>query len=163
MKRALLAFTAGLLFAVGLGVGGMTRPSKVLGFLDLAGAWDPSLLLVMVGGISVFGVAYWSFSRRKTSLFGDRLQVPPRGRIDRKLMVGAVLFGIGWGLAGFCPGPGLVGAAGGAPGAVTFIVAMLGGQILQAFMAQRGGVMTRFRKDHGVHDGLNHKEAQRAH
>lgn len=138
MKIILSAFTSGLIFAIGLGLAGMTRPTKVLGFLNLAGRWDPSLMLVMVGAISVFAITYRFMMRRKESLLGSPLHVPPRGSIDWKLLLGAAIFGVGWGLGGFCPGPAIVGAAGQAPDALLFVVAMIVGQFAHAWLTTRG-------------------------
>lgn len=129
MAQIIAAFFTGLLFALGLGVSGMTRPSKVLGFLDLAGSWDPSLLFVMVGGIAVFTLAYRFVLRRGRPILAEMLQIPTRSEIDRRLVVGAVIFGVGWGLAGFCPGPGVVSLGGGVPQAASFVVAMIAGQL----------------------------------
>ncbi|MEM6294024.1 MAG: YeeE/YedE family protein [Myxococcota bacterium] len=108
LRRDPLAFAAGLLFAAGLVLGGMTNPAKVLGFLDVTGAWDPSLAFVMGGAIAVFAPGYWLMARRSGSLLGDPLNLPTRSTIDARLLVGAALFGVGWGLAGYCPGPALV-------------------------------------------------------
>lgn len=140
MAQILAAFLSGLLFAVGLGVSGMTRPSKVLGFLDVFGAWDPSLLFVMVGGIAVFSLAYRFILRPGRPLFADRLQIPPRGAVDPRLVVGAVVFGVGWGLGGFCPGPGVVSLGGGMKEAVTFVIAMVAGQIAYVLFERYGAV-----------------------
>lgn len=112
VKRLAAAFVAGLLFAVGLAVSGMTDPAKVLGFLDVAGAWDPSLAFVMVGAIGVhFFAARWAKSV-KSPVLGGRFAIPAETAINRQLLVGAALFGVGWGMAGYCPGPALVGAVG---------------------------------------------------
>jgi uncharacterized membrane protein YedE/YeeE len=120
-------FGAGLFFGWGLLIAGMTDPSKVLGFLDLAGQWDPSLAFVMGGAIAV-GVIAFAVARRRTSSFlGGALHLPTRRDIDRRLIVGSLLFGVGWGLAGFCPGPGVVAMATGQPKAGVFVLAMLVG------------------------------------
>ena len=125
------AFLAGLLFAIGLGVGGMTQPGKVLAFLDVAGSWDPSLALVMAGAIGVHApIAYWARGR-STPLFASRFQVPTRRDLDAPLFGGAVLFGIGWGLAGYCPGPALVALTSGSTGVLIFVAAMLAGMGLE--------------------------------
>ncbi len=141
MKIIGSAFVSGLIFSVGLGIAGMTRPTKVLGFLDLAGAWDPSLMLVMVGGIGVFSIVYWLMARREASVLGAPLQVPPRGRIDWKLFAGAAIFGLGWGLGGYCPGPAIVGAAGLAPDALMFVIAMVCGQFAHTLWSNRKSVV----------------------
>ncbi len=123
---------AGLIFGWGLMLSGMTDPGKVLGFLDLAGPWDPSLALVMGGAVAV-GIAAFALARRRTRNFlGGALHLPTRGDVDRPLVVGALLFGAGWGLAGFCPGPALVTMASGEPKALLFVVAMLCGMALHA-------------------------------
>ncbi len=120
-------FIVGLLFGWGLLVSGMTDPGKVLGFLDLAGAWDPSLAFVMGGAIAV-GVLAFALARRRTrSFLGAPLQLPQASDIDRRLVTGGLLFGAGWGLAGFCPGPALVAMAAGGGQALLFVAAMLAG------------------------------------
>src|SRR5450631_2286631 len=101
-----VAFVAGLVFGLGLIVAGMTNPAKILGFLDVAGKWDPSLALVMAGAVAVGGVAL--ANRRTMSALGSPLQLPAGRTIDVRLVGGSLLFGIGWGLAGFCPGPAIV-------------------------------------------------------
>src|SRR5579872_4600369 len=106
--RILLCFVVGLIFGIGLCVSGMTHPGKVLGFLDLAGGWDPSLALVMAGALAVGFVGFSLAKRRPRDLFGAPLALPSSRSIDRPLIFGSVIFGIGWGLAGICPGPGLV-------------------------------------------------------
>jgi uncharacterized membrane protein YedE/YeeE len=125
--RTLLAFLAGLVFGLGLLLSGMADPAKVLGFLDLAGAWDPSLAFVMAGAIAA-GVLAFALARRRTrSLLGDAMQLPTKTGIDRRLIAGSLLFGAGWGLAGFCPGPALVALGMGESKAIVFVVAMLAG------------------------------------
>jgi uncharacterized protein len=122
---SLFAFVAGLLFGLGLIVSGMANPAKVLGFLDIAGKWDPSLVLVMAGAIAVGLVAY-AFARRRTvSVVGLPMQLPSTRTIDARLVGGSVLFGIGWGLAGFCPGPAIVALGAGYAKAAMFVAAML--------------------------------------
>lgn len=118
---------AGLVFGLGLIVSGMANPAKVLGFLDLAGRWDPSLALVMAGAIAV-GLFAFSVARRRTvSFLGAEMKLPTARDIDGRLMVGSVLFGMGWGVAGFCPGPALVALGMGQGKAVVFVAAMLVG------------------------------------
>jgi hypothetical protein len=134
---ALSAFAVGLLFGLGLIVSHMANPAKVLGFLDLAGSWDPSLALVMAGAVAVSAVAFAIARRRRLSLLGAPISLPTAVRIDRPLIIGATLFGIGWGLAGFCPGPALVTASSGQPKAGLFVVAMLVGMGLHAVVTRR--------------------------
>ena len=118
---------AGLVFGLGLIVSGMANPAKVLGFLDLAGRWDPSLALVMAGAIAVGFVAFAVARRRTLSFLGAEMKLPAARHIDRRLVVGGLLFGIGWGVAGFCPGPALVALGMGESKAVVFVAAMLAG------------------------------------
>jgi len=125
MSRIIAAFAGGLVFALGLGISGMTDANKVIGFLNLAGAWDPSLAFVMVGAIGVHLGLYRLTLRRRRPLFGDTFHIPPRRDINPRLVGGAALFGVGWGLGGFCPGPGLVSLAGFGSSAAVFVVFML--------------------------------------
>jgi uncharacterized membrane protein YedE/YeeE len=126
----IIEFFVGLLFGIGLLVSGMTDPAKVQGFLDLAGAWDPSLAFVMGGAILVGLVAFAVAKTRTQSLLGGAMHLPTSRDIDRRLVVGSLLFGAGWGLAGFCPGPGLVAMGAGEPKAALFVAAMVGGMLL---------------------------------
>lgn len=121
------ALLAGLVFGLGLLLSGMADPAKVLGFLDLAGAWDPSLALVMAGAIGVGLPVFQYASKRRTTFSGAPLQLPLARQIDRRLVLGATLFGVGWGIAGFCPGPALVALGMGQGKAVVFVLAMLAG------------------------------------
>jgi uncharacterized membrane protein YedE/YeeE len=121
------SFLAGLVFGLGLIVSGMANPAKVLGFLDLGGRWDPSLAFVMGGAIAVGAVAFAVARRRTRSFLGTPMRLPASRVIDRRLVLGSVLFGIGWGVAGFCPGPGLVAAGMGEMKALVFAAAMLAG------------------------------------
>jgi uncharacterized membrane protein YedE/YeeE len=127
MRLTLTSLLAGLVFGLGLIVSGMANPAKVLGFLDLAGAWDPSLALVMAGAIAVGSIAFAAAGRRTRSLIGAEMKLPSARHIDRRLVVGSTLFGIGWGLAGFCPGPALVALGRGEIKALVFVAAMLVG------------------------------------
>jgi len=124
------SFAAGALFGAGLVVSGMANPAKVLGFLDIFGAWDPSLALVMAGAVGVGLAGFASASRRTRSALGLPMRLPESGPVDRRLVGGAAAFGVGWGLAGFCPGPALVALATGSPRAILFVAAMLGGMAL---------------------------------
>ncbi|MBR8343269.1 DUF6691 family protein [Burkholderia ambifaria] len=128
--QAGFAFLAGLLFSVGLIVSGMAHPRKVLGFLDLAGRWDPSLAFVMVGAIGVAVVAFAWAKRRTRSWLGLPIQWPAARTITVRLVAGSAVFGIGWGLAGFCPGPALVSIGLGSVKGIAFVVAMLVGMAL---------------------------------
>lgn len=121
----LTSLLAGLVFGLGLLVSGMANPAKVLGFLDLAGAWDPSLAFVMAGAIGVGVPAFFAARARTRSLLGAAMQLPSARQIDRRLVGGSLLFGVGWGVAGFCPGPALVALGLGEMKALVFVAAML--------------------------------------
>ncbi|MGA8259452.1 MAG: YeeE/YedE family protein [Arenicellales bacterium] len=129
MKNVALSFVAGLVFGLGLIVAGMANPAKILGFLDLRGAWDPSLALVMVGATAFGAVAFAFAGRMKRSLLGLPMRLPNARHLDRRLLGGSVLFGIGWGLAGICPGPAMVLLGYGALKGVVFVAAMLAGML----------------------------------
>ena len=126
-------FVVGLLFGIGLLLSGMTDPGKVIGFLDLFGAWDPSLALVMGGAILVGLLAFTVAKKRTTTFLGGALHLPTSNTIDKRLLVGGLLFGAGWGLAGFCPGPALVSLGSGQPKALVFVLAMLAGMLVFEF------------------------------
>lgn len=126
-RNHLSAFVIGLIFGFGLLLSGMANPAKVLGFLDLAGEWDPTLALVMAGAVAVASVAFVFARKREHSVFGEPIRIPTSRKLDRRLMLGSLGFGIGWGLAGFCPGPALVAAGALAPKALVFVAAMLVG------------------------------------
>lgn len=130
MKRLFVAFACGLLFALGLAISGMTHPSKVLAFLDFTGAWDPSLAFVMGGGVLVNVLLFRTAFRRGAPLLARTFALPDKSAIDGRLVGGAALFGVGWGLGGFCPGPAVVSLAGGAAPVVVFVAAMLAGMAL---------------------------------
>jgi len=121
------SFLAGLVFGLGLIVSGMANPAKVLGFLDLGARWDPSLAFVMAGAIAVGAVAFAVARRRTQSLLGAAMRLPSLQSIDRRLVIGSVVFGIGWGIAGFCPGPALVALGMGQAKSLVFVIAMLAG------------------------------------
>jgi uncharacterized membrane protein YedE/YeeE len=122
-------FVVGLLFGLGLMLSGMTDPGKVIGFLDLFGTWDPSLALVMGGAIMVGFFAFTVAKKRTSTFLGGAMRLPTNMDMDKKLVIGSLLFGAGWGLAGFCPGPALVSMADGQPKALVFVVAMLVGML----------------------------------
>lgn len=140
-RQVLTALASGLLFGVGLVVSGMTQPQKVLDFLDPLGHFDPSLMLVMVGAIGVHLPAYHAIRRRTAPLYAARFEVPTRRDIDPALLVGALLFGAGWGLGGYCPGPALVALPAGHSATIVFVAAMLAGMFItaqvQAYLARR--------------------------
>lgn len=137
MMKILFSLLSGLVFGLGLIVSGMSNPAKVLGFLDLAGAWDPSLALVMGGAIGVAMPAFWLARRRGTALLGEPMQLPASRRIDRRLLLGSLAFGAGWGIAGFCPGPALVSLLAGQPKAWLFVGAMLAGMAVFEVLERR--------------------------
>ena len=128
MVRAFVALISGLIFSLGLIVSGMVSPGKVLAFLDITGrAWDPSLALVLISAVSVSAIGVAIAGRRKAPLLAASFSGPSRQNVDHSLLLGAALFGVGWGLVGYCPGPALAAAALGAPMAPAFVVAMLAG------------------------------------
>jgi uncharacterized protein len=124
---AVMSYFSGLLFAIGLGISGMTNPDKVTNFLNVTGDWDPSLLLVMTGAASTYFIGHILILQREKPLVGDGFQLPTRRDIDRPLVVGAALFGFGWGLVGFCPGPALVAVVTGNESVIIFLLAMIVG------------------------------------
>ncbi|ASM16308.1 YeeE/YedE family protein [Serratia marcescens] len=137
MLKTLLALLSGVIFGLGLIIAGMANPAKVLAFLDVTGMWDPSLALVMAGAIAVAAPAFLWARRRERSLLGEPLQIPAAGRVDRRLLAGSALFGIGWGIAGICPGPAWV-LAGAEIGRVwPFLLAMLAGMALYDVIMRR--------------------------
>jgi uncharacterized membrane protein YedE/YeeE len=130
VKQLAVAAIAGVVFAVGLGLSGMTNPDKILGFLDVTGRWDPSLLLVMVGAIGVhLGPARWALRARRP-LLASGFERPASTRVDRALVVGSALFGVGWGAVGYCPGPALVDLVAPSRPLLVFVAAMIGGTAL---------------------------------
>jgi uncharacterized membrane protein YedE/YeeE len=130
----LMAWMAGLVFGIGLLLSGMTNPAKVQAFLDLAGKWDPSLAFVMAGAIAVGFFAFRIAARWQMSLLGNAMHLPAARDIDRRLVLGSLTFGMGWGLAGFCPGPALASLASGQGKAIAFVVAMLAGMAIFEFL-----------------------------
>ena len=129
-KHTLSALLVGLIFGIGLILGGMANPAKVLGFLDLFGNWDPSLAFVMGGAISVGLLAFRVAAGRPTSLLGEPMRLPTRKDVDKRLILGSLVFGAGWGLAGFCPGPALVALGTGSLKATIFVASMLSGMAI---------------------------------
>jgi uncharacterized protein len=163
MKGAALlsALASGILFAVGLGVGGMTRADKVIAFLDLAGDWDPSLMFVMLGAAGTYAVLYPLIRRRRAPLAAPAFAVPVRRGIDGPLLAGAAVFGLGWGSVGFCPGPAIVALGAGVPAALLFALAMLAGMALHA-VAAPGRSRARTRRRH-VARGTDRPDMLRQH
>ena len=142
MNSALAAFVAGVIFAIGLAIGGMTQPAKVAGFLDFTGNWDPSLMFVMGGAVMTHAILYRLIRQRPTPLFTATFFVPTRKDIDARLLGGAALFGIGWGLSGFCPGPAITSLASGQTPVLIFVVAMIVGMTLHSASVKREGNKT---------------------
>jgi len=130
LRNRISEFVVGLVFGIGLILAGMTDPGKVIGFLDLAGAWDPSLAFVMGGAIAVALAAFALARKRTQSFLGGAMHLPNRSDIDQRLIVGSLVFGAGWGIAGFCPGPAIVSLAAGQPKAILFVLAMMVGMAI---------------------------------
>lgn len=131
LARGVAALASGLVFGLGLGIAGMIDPLKVLGFLDIAGAWDASLLFVLGGAVTVAGLGYWLVLRRPLPKLADRFHLSARRDIDAPLLIGAAIFGTGWGLVGYCPGPAIASIGFANPEALWFVPAMLAGAALQ--------------------------------
>lgn len=130
MKYTLTSLFAGLLFGLGLIISGMANPEKVLGFLDIAGLWDPSLAFVM-GGAIIVGLISFTFAKKRTlSFLGFDMKMPTKTKVDKRIVFGSMMFGIGWGIAGFCPGPGLVAFGAGEIKGVVFVASMVAGMML---------------------------------
>jgi uncharacterized protein len=146
MKASGSAFLSGVLFAVGLSISGMVNPDKVIAFLDVTGAWDPSLLGVMVSAILVYAIAYSIIRRREQPLLSAQFLVPKRTGVDASLVVGSVIFGVGWGLGGYCPGPSLVSLGVKGNPSVVFVVGLLVGMAAYSALPKlRGFTRARFR------------------
>jgi uncharacterized membrane protein YedE/YeeE len=130
LRNIAVSFVCGLIFGLGLVISQMSNPAKVLNFLDFAGAWDPSLGFVMGGAVAVAAIGFWLARRRTTPLLAESFHLPRRTEIDARLVCGAALFGIGWGLVGFCPGPALTALAFGRREPVLFVGAMIVGMVV---------------------------------
>ena len=128
--KLLISFLVGLLFALGLGASGMTQPQKVVGFLDIFGRWNPALAFVMFGAIGVHALLYPLITKRSSPILADQFHLPMSKDLDVRLILGATLFGAGWGLGGFCPGPGIVSLASGHTSSLIFVGAMISGMIV---------------------------------
>jgi uncharacterized membrane protein YedE/YeeE len=131
-----VTLVSGVLFGLGLIISGMVNPGKVIGFLDLAGDWDPSLIFVMGGGVTVTTSTFWLVLRRERPLFERKFFLPTKADLDGRLLMGAALFGIGWGIGGLCPGPAITALATLDPSVVLFVGAMLLGMVLQNLVAE---------------------------
>ena len=133
MLRNIASLACGIIFGAGLGIAQMTNPDKVLDFFDLFGAWDPSLALVMAGALAVMAIAFRIVAGRSAPILGQAFQIPTRREVDSRLVAGAVMFGVGWGLVGFCPGPAISGLALGRYEVIVFVLAMLTGMAAQRY------------------------------
>lgn len=136
-KRLVPPLASGILFGAGLTIGGMTSPERVRGFLDVFGRWDPTLAFVMAGAVLVMAIAWRAQARMQAPLFGGKFSLPDRSDLDSKLIIGSAMFGIGWGLAGLCPGPAIAGLALGFWQTWLFVAAMLAGMLGHRFFAAR--------------------------
>ncbi len=143
MKTHLAAFLCGLLFSLGLGIAGMTQPDKIIGFLDVTGRWDPALVWVMVAAIGVTASGYHIVFQRLRPVFEPVFHVPEPKSLDPRLFTGSALFGVGWGLGGFCPGPALTALVSGYPAVAVFVIAMLLGMKLFQWLDARGAQTKR--------------------
>ena len=141
--RIVTSLLAGLVFGIGLIISGMTNPAKVLGFLDLAGLWDPSLALVMGGAIALGVLAFGIARKRTRSLLGDPMRLPSATQVDRRLLLGGLAFGVGWGLAGFCPGPALASLATGGAKPAIFTVAMIAGMVIYELLERASALRVK--------------------
>jgi hypothetical protein len=134
MSLLVSAYFSALMFGLGLGLAGMTLPSKVIGFLDVTGNWDPSLAFVMIGAIAVHSVSYRLITKRDSPILTSNFHLPTKRQIDWKLICGSALFGAGWGLGGFCPGPAIVASVSLDPSALAFLGSMIAGTYLHQFI-----------------------------
>ena len=142
MKSLIAAFFSAFVFGIGLGVAGMTLPEKVIGFLDITGSWDPSLAMVMIGAIAVHALSFRLVTRRKSPILSMQFHIPTRRDVDYKLFAGSFIFGVGWGLGGFCPGPAIVSAVSANESVLIFLASMVAGVYLNygiSKLGHRGG------------------------
>jgi uncharacterized membrane protein YedE/YeeE len=152
IARLIAVFAAGLVFAVGLALAGMTQADKVIGFLDVTGAWDPSLALVMAGAISVYLVGLWWHRRMRAPLLAPAFCQPGQTRVTARLVAGAAIFGVGWGLVGLCPGPAIASLGAGTTTAALFTAAMLAGMVAVRLMPRLRRIATAPEKPDGQPD-----------
>ena len=136
MNFFIAAFLTALLFGLGAGLSGMTLPGKVIGFLDITGKWDPSLAFVMIGAILVHATALRMIRKRSSPILASEFQIPAKKQIDLKLLTGAFIFGTGWGIGGFCPGPAIVASVSGAPSVLVFLASMIVGTFIGKITAE---------------------------
>lgn len=136
MKTAITALLAGILFGAGLALSGMMNPAKVIGFLDITGNWDPSLAFVMGGALAIMAIGYQIARRRQRPALDESFHYPTSTAVDRRLVAGAALFGVGWGISGLCPGPALAGLVTGTPEILTFVAAMAVGMVLSRLVVR---------------------------
>lgn len=135
--KNILTFISGLIFGVGLIISGMTNPAKVIGFLDLFGNWDPSLIFVMLGAIPIAFIGFRIIEKKQATLLNEPVHLPGKDHMNSELIIGSLLFGSGWALAGFCPGPALVALGSGNSKGIIFVVAMLAGMLLHDHLYRR--------------------------
>ncbi len=138
MARLAITLAAGLVFGLGLVISGMSNPAKVIGFLNVAGPWDPTLLLVMGGALAVTIPGFRLLRKRPRPLFSERFEIPSRKDLDARLIAGAALFGLGWGIGGFCPGPAITALATARLDVVLFVAAMIGGAVAHKLLFSPG-------------------------
>ncbi len=135
--KNIITFISGLVFGLGLIISGMTNPAKVIGFLDITGNWDASLAFVMLGAITVGFFAFSHVEAKKITLFHEQIQLPEKVKITKRLIIGSMLFGAGWALAGFCPGPAIVALGAGYKKALIFVIAMLVGMLVHDYFDEK--------------------------
>ncbi len=135
MKQNLVSLFAGFIFGIGLALSQMINPDKVLNFLDVFGNWDPSLAFVMIGALAISFIAFHFIPQRTAPLFEEKFSLPTRKDLDKPLIIGAILFGIGWGIAGYCPGPAIANLALASQDTLIFVISMIAGFYLQRFFS----------------------------
>ena len=134
MMNKIFSLLSGIIFGLGLTVSSMTNPAKVIGFLDITGNWDPSLMFVMLGAIAISAPFFYLLRNKNKPLFDSNFEIPTIKNLDKKLVLGASIFGIGWGMVGFCPGPAIASLALLKPFSIIFVIAMVGGFYMSKFI-----------------------------
>ena len=142
MRTILSSYFIGVIFAIGLGIAGMTQPQKILAFLDIFGNWDPALAFVMAGALVVHLVLFRLIVKRKSPLFAADFQIPSRTDIDKRLFIGAAIFGVGWGLGGYCPAPAITALVGFSDRPLIFVISMIAGMLIFRFVSSKMSVKT---------------------